>query len=472
MKNLLLKLGNNFFIIPIFFLLIVKIPHLYLPYFWDEAWSYFPAVYKMYETGPGMLPGSLPLWDAKGHPLFFFFISSLWMRLFGNEVFTVHLLPLLISVAVLVSTYFMVKRHSNKWAANAAVLLFSVQSLFLAQATMLLPEMLITLFLILTIDSYLSKRYVLFALLASLMVLTKETSVVFVCAFFLFHTLVHLRQGKESRKYIIESLLIITPFFVYAGFLILHKKEFGTYLFQDHVGYIQFDMATIVRKLKIATAIIFTGYGRNVILAALIYALGWILIKRKKIEFVKLLSLILLLMLLFLAFSVLNFYTQRYMLSLLALYVIIVSVLLSQVKLKKQYVTFFILAIITVVPLYYSFTKKTSSDSDLGYVEVVKTYQQMVKFCEEENWQDKPIAASFNMIFCLRNPHLGYVSAKKGFSNVMNMGKFRSAEVFINESTFYDYRQELDSIKNEKVLVKTFKQKHAWGEIYTNKDIE
>ena len=52
-------------IIPIGLLLIIQIPNLSLPYFWDEAWSYFPAIYKMYEIGPGLLPGDLPLWDAK-----------------------------------------------------------------------------------------------------------------------------------------------------------------------------------------------------------------------------------------------------------------------------------------------------------------------------------------------------------------------------------------------------------------------
>ena len=144
-KNL--KLGNYIFIIPLLFVLVVKIPHLSLPYFWDEAWSYFTAVHKMYESGPGMLPGDLPLRIAKGHPLFFFFIHSLWMRIFGTSVTGIHILSLIISLSTLLTTYFLVKKHVNQNAALLAITLLSVQSLFLAQATMVLPEMLLTLLL-------------------------------------------------------------------------------------------------------------------------------------------------------------------------------------------------------------------------------------------------------------------------------------------------------------------------------------
>ncbi|MCD6355123.1 MAG: glycosyltransferase family 39 protein, partial [Prolixibacteraceae bacterium] len=419
-------------------------------------------------NGPGLLPGALSLWDAKGHPLFFFFISSSWMRLAGTSVFWVHVLPLLISLATLTATYFLVKKHVNRQTAQLSVLLLSVQSLFLAQATMLLPEMLVTLLLLLSIDFYLRKKFVLFALLGSAMVLTKETGIVFIGGFLLFHLFSYLKQGKESRKYIWESLLLLIPLLVYATFLLLHKKEFGSYFFEDHLTYIKLSWSAIVKKLQIAAEILYTHYGRNAILAAVIISCGILLFRKRKLKHRKILLLLLLQTVIFLFFSILNFYTQRYMLSLLAIFTIRASVLMVQVKFRNTYLNGLLVALVTAIPLYYTFTKKTSSDSDLGYVEVVKTHQQMVKFCEEQGWQNKPIAASFNLIFALRNPHLGYVSSKEGFSDVKNMGKFREAEIFLNESTFYDYRPQLDSIKKENKLLKKFKLKHAWGEIYTN----
>ncbi|SHF73823.1 Dolichyl-phosphate-mannose-protein mannosyltransferase [Mariniphaga anaerophila] len=472
MKISAIKLKNYLFIVPLLFVVIVKFPHLYLPYFWDEAWSYFPAVYKMYENGPGLLPGALPLWDAKGHPLFFFFLSSLWMKLVGTSVFAVHILPLLISLGTLTATFFLVKKHAGLWAANIAVMLFSVQSLFLAQATMLLPEMLVTLLLLLSTNAYLNKKLALFALLASLMVLTKETSIIFIGGFLLFHFIISLIQKENLSKFVKESLWLVVPIFIYGAFLILHKKEFGSYFFNEHLNYVQADFTTILRKLKIAAGIIFTRYGRIIILAAVIFALASVLIRKRKIENGKLLALATLQIIVFVLFSALNFYTQRYMLSLLALFMVIAGVILSQSKFENRIANRIILVVITAIPLVYTFTQKTNADSDLGYAEVVKTHQQMVEFCEGQGWHDESIATSFNLIFCLRNPHLGYLSSEKNFKNVMILNKYRDAEIFLNECTSYGVTAQMDTIKNENKLIKEFKLKHAWGEIYTNKALK
>jgi hypothetical protein len=37
-------------------LVFFKIPQLPLPSFWDEAWSYLPAILNMAETGPSLSP--------------------------------------------------------------------------------------------------------------------------------------------------------------------------------------------------------------------------------------------------------------------------------------------------------------------------------------------------------------------------------------------------------------------------------
>lgn len=466
MKNISSKIEQYFVVIPLLFVVLIKVPHLALPYYWDEAWSYFPAVFKMYENGPGLLPGALPLWDAKGHPLFFFFLGSLWMKIGGTSVLWMHILPLLISLGTLLAIYSLVKRIVNIKAANIAVLLFGVQSLFLAQATMLLPEMLVTLLLVLSINFYLLKKFWLFVVSASLMVMTKETTIVFAGGFMVYHLLDYLKPGKEARKYILENILLMTPLLVYAIFLLLHKKEFGTYFFSDHMGYIQISSSSILNKLQIATGIIFTRYGRNIILLAVIVALIYLLIKKKKIAGANLLGLILLQTVLFLLFSVINFYTQRYMLVLLALFMIAAGILIEQLRFKKQWILTGLIAILVVVSAIYSFTKKSNSDSDLGYVQSVKIQRQMARYCEEKGWQNKPIAASFNMIFALRNPNLGFLSGDKAFTAVTNWGKFRETEILLNESTFYDFRSELDTVKKEDQLIKEFHRQHAWGEVY------
>jgi len=461
------KIKDYFFLLPLVFFVVLTYPRLSLPYFWDEAWSYFPAVFKMYENGPGLMPGALSLWEAKGHPLFFFFLSSSWMRLVGTSVFWVHILPFLISLTTLGALFALVKKHAGIWAANISILLFSVQSLFLAQATFLLPEMLITLLLLFSVHFYLAKKYWLFALSASVMVLTKETSIVFIAGFLLFHLFIYLKPGKESRKYILESLLISIPILIYALFLVLHKKEFGSFFFQEHTGYIELSLTSVLRKIKMATNIVYNSYGRKFILFAVVVALGFIFIKKKKLENKNVLALLLLLSLLFIIFSAFNFYTQRYMLCILALFITITSILFIQARFKQWYLNLIIVGLVTAAPLYYTLAKKTNSDSDLGYVHVVKLHKEMVKYCEEQNWQDKPISASFNLIFCLRNPHLGYVSSNEGFSQVMNLKKYQEAEIFLNDCTSFGEETQIDSIASFSRVAKEFEREQAWGKIYT-----
>lgn len=422
----------------------------------------------MYETGPGLLPGALPLWDAKGHPLFFFFLSSVWMRLTGTSVFTVHILPLLISLCTLLVLFFVVKKHVNLWAANISVFLFSVQSLFLAQATMLLPEMLVTLLLLLSVGSYLSKNYWLYTVIASTMVMTKETSIAFIGGFLIFHMIEYFSGKTKTRKWIVESAILAIPVLVYGIFLFLHKRVFGSFFFQEHTNYIQLNLPSVINKIQVAVGIIFTRYGRNIILIATIVALSTIFVKKKKLKKKKLLGLLVLQTIIFILFSSLNFYTHRYMLGLMALFMIIAGILLEQAKLKKNIPNRIILAVIISVPLYFTFAKKTNADCDLFYVDIVKVYKKMVKYCEKQDWNDEPISSSFNLIFCLQNPHLGYVSTQEGFSNVTDLKKFKEAKIFINDCTSNGFTAQIDSIKNKTKLAKDFRLNHAWGEIFTN----
>ncbi|WP_321347202.1 glycosyltransferase family 39 protein [uncultured Draconibacterium sp.] len=422
----------------------------------------------MYVSGPGMLPGDLPLGIAKGHPLFFFFINSLWMRIFGTAVTTVHILSLAISVSTLLATYFLVKKHVNHRAALIAICLLCVQSLFLAQATLVLPEMLITLFLVLSFDAYLSKKYLLFAIVGALMVLSKETTIIFILGFLLFHFILLLRQRASIKTIIKEILILAIPLAVYALFLLIHNLKFGSFFYEAHLGHIQLTKYTILKKLRMASEMTFWHYGRKYIVYSCVAAIAILLIRKQKLQHGNLFLLIILQTILFLAFSVVNFYTHRYMLNILTIFIILASTLLAQAGFKKMWINIAILLIIISFPLYFSLTKKTISDADLGYVEAVKVHQKMVEFCEEQQWQDKSISASFNLIYYLRDPSLGYITQGESFSEVSDLKIFRDSEIFLIDCTNNGKKLQIDTIKVENKLVKEIDIKQAWGEIYTN----
>ena len=68
-------------ILAIIAFIIYKMPHLSLPYYWDEAWVYGPAVRLMEQTGLSLLPDALPVYYSRGHPLLFHFLGASWIKI-------------------------------------------------------------------------------------------------------------------------------------------------------------------------------------------------------------------------------------------------------------------------------------------------------------------------------------------------------------------------------------------------------
>ena len=226
--------NQTILLIPFIILLWIKIPHLNLPYFWDEAWSYFPAIKKMAELGPSLFPGTIPLGVGKGHPQFFLFFSSLWMKISAGNIVFMRTLPLLISVGTILASYIGLKKHINSQAASIVLILLPFQSLFLAQASLLLPEILLTFFLILSLFFFHEKKYGWYAFSATLMVQTKETALIFAFIFGIAFLLKLIKkENRQSFKWI-NLFFLILPGLIYALFLLLHYNKFGVVFYGDH----------------------------------------------------------------------------------------------------------------------------------------------------------------------------------------------------------------------------------------------
>src|SRR5690606_18127328 len=114
-------------IIIIALFIVFKISYLNLPHFWDESWSYARAIHKMYEQGPTLLPGNVDVDATRGHPLFYYFITSLWMKVFGISLISKHVFALIIAVLTLISAFIVNKILFSSRAGFLAVLWLSLQ---------------------------------------------------------------------------------------------------------------------------------------------------------------------------------------------------------------------------------------------------------------------------------------------------------------------------------------------------------
>lgn len=463
-KNFIGKYG--ILLIFIVFVIVIKIPHLSLPYSWDEAWSYLPALIKMVENGPGLIPGAIPIYDSKGHPLLYYFLNSGWVKMFSSDMSNIvvaRLFPLLVSITVLSVLFIVVRKHFSPKVASFSVALLSVQSLFLAQATLILPEMLLTLFLILSLHFFISNKFGWYALTASAMVLTKETGLVFAGGFGLFYMFEN-KIFLPKKNNIFKLLLLTIPLWVFVIHLLLNFKAFNTFFFIEHLDYISFDQKQITRIIKSSTAILFTRYGRNVISAVVIISIFIILFRKEKFLYGKLLVLIGFQILLLTLFTSINFYTYRYMLPVFPLFIILGALLFEQAFRDKKVFQYVLIAIMVAVPLYYSITKKGKTDIDLGYASYLPLHKEMVVYCEHQNWYDKNFSAEFNMVLALRDPFTGYHNTSQGFKT-SHLPKLEDIDIVILDSTG-EWTELPEYLKGKFSLIKWFENKNDWGEIY------
>jgi len=451
------------------FIILIKIPHLNLPYSWDESWSYLPAVLKMAENGPSLLPASIELIDSKGHPLLFYFIISGWIKLFSTQIWWVRIMPLLISIVLSVAIYFVMLKQTSKPVANASVVIFSVQSLFLAQATLILPEVLLTLFLFISIHYFILKRWLLYAIFATLMVLTKETGLIFVIGFGLFY-MIENRSNYASKQFLLPILFLAIPVIVYSFHLLLTYKAHGTFFFTEHLNYLTVEKGKLFRVLKSSTGILFTRYGRNLISAVTVISLIIILFRKEKIFNGKILLLFITQIVLLLIFTSVNFYTYRYMLPAFPLFIGMSMILFHQAMKKHEYLYFALLSVMMVVPMYFSFTKSGTTDIDFGYATYLPLHKEMVEFCEKQDWDDKVFATEFNLVMAMRDPFTGYHTKKTGFKT-QHLPLFENADVVILDSTG-EMDKLPDSQQENFQLIKRFERKNYWGEIYIRKPLE
>lgn len=258
-----------------------KIPYLSLSYFWDEAWSYVPGVRAMYENGLGLLPGSLDAHYSKGHPLLFYFLSALWMNIFGTSHTAVHLFPMLISVLVLLISFFIVKNYKDNLAAIATVLLISVQAVFLTQSGLLLPEMLLSLFILIAVYSIVQKKYYLFILITTALILTKESGIIMSLTAFLWLIYEHLFiQRKTINKSLLVNLFYVSvPVIVFLVYLVIQKISNGWFFYPAHANEIDFAWRNIVEKLNISIYFSFVHQSRNILFSVFVLVSLLIIIK-------------------------------------------------------------------------------------------------------------------------------------------------------------------------------------------------
>jgi hypothetical protein len=153
--------------------LLLHLPLLRLPYFWDEAGYYIPAARELLLTG-SVIPKSPP---SNAHPpLLMAYLVGCW-KITGFSIPATRTAMLLVASFALTGVFRLARTVANQHVATAATLCTALYPVFFAQSTMALVDLGAAGFAFWGLESYLSGRLRTAALLLSLAVLTKETAV-------------------------------------------------------------------------------------------------------------------------------------------------------------------------------------------------------------------------------------------------------------------------------------------------------
>lgn len=460
------------FVVVLLAYILFKLRFLDLPFYWDEAWVYAPAIRSMFENGLGLQPDALSPSLSRGHPVLFPFLAAAWMHLFGPSRSSLHAFALFVSVAVLVATYILGSRIGRRELGLGASLITVVNETFLAQGGILLPEMLLTFWVLLALIAFLARNSWGYLITALCAVMTKESGVVLVLALTIWQVLITaLERTPNGRRQALRWVFIaVVPGGLGTLYFVWQHALFGWYFFPEHIGLITWSMEDVLYKARVIFTALFEDQGLVVITYA--YAIVAPLVSRRMsirwsaavvflhIAAIKalwgrwtipavpslVLCIVCLVALLFVlhlpsyrkygesgrtssigflfivgiwGFSALNFYTDRYLLCAIPVLALGMLAFVHESFVTRSKVLYPAVVILCAGSIFMHQGKSGHiGDTKLAYADDIAVNRQMIKLSEELGLQNKVFYGSFMVKVYMTDVQAGYLNHPAIFLNV------------------------------------------------------
>lgn len=430
MKYKLPILFSKYFIyVFLIIFILTKVNVLWIPYFWDELGVYIPGMRNIVEEHTiGIMPKDLIPLYSRGHPMLFYFLGANIMRFLGDSVLIMHSLAIFIACVTLYFFYNLSKILFSNTIAMLAVVIVAFQPVFFTMSGVMLPEMMLTLFIFMSLYAIILNHWNLYVSASILAIMTKETAIIIpaTALLILFIDSIQLKDFftfKRWRLFIVAT----APLIAFGIFLCIQKYQNGWYFFPEHIGYIDFNMNNILSNCKPILYQIGFGQGRYFLFLILIISLIFCF----KSFFTKSISRIVLVFLLFTfistVFSSINYFLPRYQLYIFPIFVL-VSVygfhcLVVKYFLKFELVSIVFFLSISILLSFKNMKSNTFNDTyDMSYLHTVQSVQKAIQLFQQEPYKDSLLRTSFPINKAIENNKNGYVYHK-----------------FNIDSNFYDY---------------------------------
>ncbi|MBX2972843.1 MAG: glycosyltransferase family 39 protein [Flavobacteriales bacterium] len=442
-----------------------------VPFYWDEAWVYAPAVRAMLANGPSLLPDAIDVSLSRGHPLLFHFLAAVWATVFGGSATSLHVFALVVSVALLVSVYLIGRSWSDGLTALAMTALLLGHEGFLAQSGLLLPELMLALWTVLAWHCFLRRRWLAYFLFGSCALLTKEAGIVLILALAAWQVLlVACGEGDERKAHLRVLLISLTPLIPFAAHFTIQYILFGWVFFPEHVALLTPGLRDVAYKSRLIFLAVFEDQGRIVftfafsflplmfwkagrplqrIAAAVLYIAAikslW---GRWPIPFIPepLSSLLIMAALFFVfhflyrrsdptspsapavaylfviafwSFCALNFYTNRYLLTLHPIIIIGAGCLLwHSMQGLPRWTLSAVMWSCVIAQAWFIAAYDDVGDAHLSYLDAIAVEREMIAHLEQQGLHNAPILTDFTSMIYLTDMGAGYLGQGRPFTQV------------------------------------------------------
>lgn len=500
------------------FLVVFRFNTLNLPFYWDEAWVYGPAIRKMGEDFC-LLPSCSSEY-TRGHPLFFHALGGLWVKIFGDSLFAVHAFALSITLSLQWSCFYIGSKLFNPVIGFFISVAVIVQNLVFAQASSVFPELLLAVFSLWTFFFYYRQRMWLYVVFGTLTCLIKEHGVILIAAIVFWDLIFKLKTSKISALLNSGSfrnfILLILPVIGLAVFFVVQRIQKGYFFFPEHLDLIRSGSQDVVYQLRIASRQLFNDSGRivygifflavyslfarnypvylRVLVPVLIFCMvkivsgkwgfdDWLLLStsfiitaflifsfilypKKVLEIQSVFGVPAIFIVFYLVFSAFNFYTDRY-LACLVPFMMFWIIGATGIYLEGKIFIATAGIALSAVSVFALITYNGYGDISPKNYEAIQVQRDVTRYMLNNNMQQQKIYTTFVMANNLKNADAGFVAKDSVFRKV-NYGCNGNADADLIVLFSFDMDSCLvNEVRKKYRMNKQFRQGNAIGSIYS-----
>lgn len=395
----------------------LKVPLLDLPAFQDETYV-LKAGWDLLQRSFNPLTEGLEAWGRP--PLTFEMVAAAFF-VSGAEIWSVHVLGLFWALVTIFFTYRIGALLWRREVGFCAAAMLSASPLFFAQAGLFHPDLPAAAFATIAIYGLVASRWGVYVAAASLMSLSKETSIVLIPVMAAYG--MTRASDRSLRSMARWSAVGLLPLGVFSLWVALHKLATGFWWAEAMV--LEGNMRIVVDNLEAGMLRRFTIRWLQVLLSNHQFVVGLVSVlavgkagrrvMRQGLGTVRAarpeeLFMVASLAVFLLFHSAFGFLQPRYLLPVLPLVFLLAARLLAYVFPRRlRYSLLFAVALL-MLGWFRAPDRYASPDATLDYVDAVRVHKSASEYLSMYHRQDVVFTSGFQSGVNLTLPYLGYVS--------------------------------------------------------------